>query len=198
MNYGNIEWVFAFGFIFSVIDIILIIWKLKESNLNKVHDKKVNHNPFPVFVKYFRQKKFLWIFLSLLLIGIGTFSYQSIFSIIIQQRFGIPGVQIGYYLAAFGVLSVLNQALIIPKFWIKKFHNKTLLIVISVGMIPCLLAMALVPQWRMFLIAWLLMVPFMSLMQTVYNSEIVQHTVKTEIGEMTGLIGSIGSLNMFI
>lgn len=198
MNYGGVEWVFSFGFIFSVLDIILIIWKLKESNENKVHDKKIRHNPIPVFVKYFRQKKFLWIFLALLLIGVGTFSYQSILSILMLQRFNIPGVQIGYYLAAFGVLSVLNQALIIPKFWIKRFHNKTLLVVISVGMIPCLIGMALAPQWWMFVVAWMLMVPFMSLMQAVYNSEIIQHTVKTEIGEMTWLLGSIGSLNMFI
>lgn len=185
MNYGGVEWIFAFGFIFSFLDIILIIWKLKESNLNKIHDKKIRHNPLPVFIKYLRQKKFLWIFLALMLIGVGTFSYQSILSILMQNRFGIPGVQIGYYLAAFGVLSVLNQAVIIPKFWIKRFGNKTLLKVISIGMIPCLLAMALAPQRWIFVVAWMMMVPFMSLMQTVYNSEIISHSNKTEIGEMT-------------
>ncbi len=94
MTYGGVEWVFAFGLIFSVLDLILIAWKLKESNVNKVHDKKIKHNPFPVFIKYFRQKKFLWIFLALILIGVGTFSYQSILSILMQNRFGVPGAQI--------------------------------------------------------------------------------------------------------
>ncbi len=99
MKFGGVEWVFGFGLLFSVLDLILIAWKLRETNQHKVHDKDITHNPFPVFVKYFRQKKFLWIFLALLLIGIGTFSYQSILSILMQNRFGIPGVQIGYYLA---------------------------------------------------------------------------------------------------
>lgn len=198
MHYGGVEVVFWFGLLFSVVDLILIARKLKESNVNKVHDKKVQHNPLPVFVKYFRQKKFLWIFLSLMLIGIGTFSYQSILSILMQNRFGVPGVEIGYYLAWFWVLSVLNQAIIIPKFWIKRFHNKTLLKVISLGMIPCFFVMAIAPNWWIFVVAWLLIVPFMSLMQTVYNSEIIQHTIKTEVGEMTWLLWSIQSLNMFV
>ncbi len=65
-------------------------------------------------------------------------------------------------------------------------------------MIPCLLVMAIAPQWWIFVVAWMAMVPFMSLMQTVYNSEIIQHSTKTETGEITGLLGSIQSLNMFI
>lgn len=170
-----------------MLDILLIIFKLRETNDHKT-ERKVTRNPFPTFIRYFSQKKFLWILLSLLLIGVGTFSYQSILSILMEDRFGIPGVEIGYYLAGFGLFSVINQAVIIPKFRIKRFTNKTLLRVISIGMIPCMLIMALAGQRWLFALSRFMMVPFMSLMQAVYNSEIVQHTVKTQVGEMMGLL----------
>lgn len=197
LQHGGLPLIFGFGFLFAFIDILLIAFKLKETNQHKT-DRKITWNPFPTFKKYFTKKKFVWILTSLLLIGIGTFSYQSILSILMEQRFGIPGAQIGYYLAIFWLLSTLNQAIVIPKFWIKRFWNKTLLKVIGIGLIPCMLIMAIAWQWWLFLVGWFLMVPFASLMQTVYNSEIVQHTVRTEVGEMTGLLGGMQSMMMFV
>ena len=57
--------------------------------------------------------------------------------------------------------------------------------------------MAIAPQRWIFVVARFCMVPFTSLTQSIYNAEIVQHAEKTEIGEITGLLGSLQSLTMF-
>lgn len=135
LDQGSVHSVFMFGLIFAIINLILVITKLKETNINHSH-RKISANPFPLLWKYISHINFRWIMISLLFIGIANFSYQSIMSIIAEQRFNIAGSHIGYYLAVIGVITMINQVILVPRFWIKYFNNRQLLNIISLGMIP--------------------------------------------------------------
>lgn len=196
LKYG-VERIFAFCAIFATIETIIIVWKYKETN-NHIAHRKITYNPFPIFVKYLRQKKYQWVMGSTFLLNTATFCYQSIMAILLNTQFGVPGYQVGYFLAVVGLVSVINQWFLVPKFWTKYFSNNTLFYIIHIAMIPLFITMWLAGNLWLFLVAWFGVVPFSSLAMTVYNSEIVQHSHKTEVGEVSGLIWSIGSLTMFV
>lgn len=193
----GIEWVFGFCFVFSLIETIMIVWKYKETNQHITH-RKITYNPLPVFVKYLRQKKYNGVMGSSFFLNAAAFSYQSIMAILLVNRFGTPGYEVWYYLAVIGLVSAINQGFLVPKFWTKFFSNKQLFYIIHIAIIPLFFLMALAPNLWIFLAAWFAVVPFASLAMTVYNSEIIQHSHKTEVGEVSGLMWSIGSLTMFV
>lgn len=111
----------------------------------------------------------------------AAFCYQSIMAILLYNKFAVPGYHVGYYLSIIGLVSVINQALLVPKFWTKYFSNKTLFYMIHIAIIPIFIVMGLAPTLRMFLLAWFAAVPFSSLAMTVYNAEIIEHSHKTEV-----------------
>ena len=93
MASGSVNAIFTFGLVFATLDIILVAAVLKETNHNRSH-RKVAINPFPILRKYISSIEYRWIMISLLFLGIATFSYQSIISILVEERFGIPGSHI--------------------------------------------------------------------------------------------------------
>lgn len=193
----GIQRVFGFCFVFSLLETIMIIWKYKETNQHITH-RKITYNPIPVFIKYLRQKKYNGVMGSSFFLNAAAFSYQSIMAILLVNRFGTPGYEVWYYLAGIGLISAINQGFLVPKFWTKYFSNKQLFYIIHIAIIPLFLGMALAPNLWIFLAAWFAVVPFASLAMTVYNSEIIQHSHKTEVWEVSGLMWSIGSLTMFV
>lgn len=197
LDQGSVHSVFMFGLIFAIVNLILVITKLKETNLNRSH-RKISVNPFPLLWKYISHIKFRWIMLSLMFIGIANFSYQSIMPIISEQRFAIAGSHIGYYLAIIGLIAMINQVFFVPRFWIKYFSNRQLLNIISLGMIPGTIIMLVAPHWWMFVVGWFAIVPFSSLMQVGYNNEIVRKVEHSKVGEAVGVLGSLQSLVMFV
>lgn len=197
MDTGSVHSIFTFGLVFSAINIVLVLTVFKETNSHR-STRKLNINPFPVLWKYISHIDYRWIMISLLFVGIANFSYQSIMAIITEQRFNISGTHIGYYLAILWLITIINQALIVPKFWIKYFTNKQLLNIISLGMIPGVMVMLLAPQRWIFIIGWFSIVPFWSLLQVAYNNEIVKKVEHTKVGEAVGVLGSLQSLVMFV
>lgn len=197
MESGSVHSIFLFGLLFAVVNIVLVLTVFKETNHHRSH-RKVTINPFPLLWKYVSHIDYRWIMISLFFVGVASFSYQSIMAIIAEQTFGVPGSHIWYYLAGIGVITIINQVLIVPKFWIKKFTNKQLLNIISLGMIPGVIIMLFAPQWWIFILGWFSIVPFWSLMQVGYNNEIVKKTDQTKVGEAVGVLGSVQSLVMFV
>lgn len=197
LDQWSVHSVFVFGLIFAIINLVLVVTKLKETNNHRSH-RKITKNPFPLLWKYISAPQFRWIMISLLCIGIASFSYQSIMAIIWEQRFNIPWSHIGYYLAIVGVITIINQVFIVPHFWIKYFSNRQLLNIISLWMIPGVIVMLLAPQWWMFIIGWFSITPFGALMQVGYNNEIVRKVEHSKVGEVIGVMWSLQSLVMFV
>lgn len=197
LDYGSVSSIFQFWLIFAIINILLVVTKFKETNHNH-SDRKLTLNPFPLLWKYISHIDYRRVMISLFFLGIASFSYQSIMALIAEQRFNILGSHIWYYLAGIWVITIINQIILVPKFWIKKFTNKQLLSIISIGMIPGVIIMLLAPQWWMFIVWWFAIVPFGSLMQVWYNNEIVSKVPHSKVGEAVWVLWSLQSLVMFV
>jgi DHA1 family tetracycline resistance protein-like MFS transporter len=197
MKLANIETIFIFGALFSAIEVIAITLRYRETH---TPDKtvKVSLNLAAPFIRYFSMKqisKYLW---SYLILNTGIFLFQAVMTLAISQYFGVPGENIGYYLAVQGLLIAFNQGYLFSRFWTKKFTPYASIIGLHiVGMIVFIM-MGFVQSWPVFVILWLGISPLSSLIGAFYTTEIIAHTDKKETGGINGILGSIGSITMII
>ena len=197
MKLANIEMIFIFGALFSAIEVIAIALQYRETH---TPDKtvKISLNLAAPFIRYFSMKqisKYLW---SYLILNTGIFLFQAVMTLAISQYFGVPGENIGYYLAIQGVLIAFNQGYLFSRFWTKKFTPYASIIGLHiVGMIVFIM-MGFVQSWPVFVILWLGISPLSSLIGAFYTTEIIAHTDKKEAGGINGILGSIGSITMII
>jgi len=139
--------------------------------------------------------KYLW---SYLILNTGIFLFQAVMTLAISQYFGVPGENIGYYLAVQGVLIAINQGYLFSRFWTKKFTPYASIIGLHIVGIIVFIMMGFVHNWTVFVILWLGISPLSSLIGAFYTTEIIAHTDKSEAGGINGILGSVGSVTMII
>ena len=134
---------------------------------------------------------------GLTLFSILVFFFQAVMTLAISQYFGVPGENIGYYLAVQGVLIAINQGYLFSRFWTKKFtpyasiiglHIVGIIVFIMMGFVhigPCLSYYGSV--YHLSLSYW-----------SFYTTEIIAHTDRSEAGGINGILGSVGSVTMII
>lgn len=197
MKLANIETIFIFWALFSALEVLAISLQYKETH---APDKtvKISLNLAEPFIRYFGMKKiskYLW---SYLILNTGIFLFQAVMTLAISQYFGVPGENIGYYLAAQGVLIAINQGYLFSRFWTKKFTPYASIIGLHIVGIIVFIMMGFVHNWTIFVILWLGISPLSSLIGAFYTTEIIAHTDKSEAGGINGILGSVGSVTMII
>ncbi len=197
MKLANIETIFIFWALFSALEVLAISLQYKETH---TPDKtvKISLNLAEPFIRYFGMKKiskYLW---SYLILNTGIFLFQAVMTLAISQYFGVPGENIGYYLAVQGVLIAINQGYLFSRFWTKKFTPYASIIGLHIVGIIVFIMMGFVHNWTVFVILWLGISPLSSLIGAFYTTEIIAHTDKSEAGGINGILGSVGSVTMII
>ncbi|MDD3302938.1 MAG: MFS transporter [Candidatus Gracilibacteria bacterium] len=196
----NVMAPYTFMAFFAFLESIVLIFLFKETNKFKVK-KKVSFNPFKLILKYFGKKK-LRLYLSSFFTMFLAFSiYQAILSLYLSKEYGVSGSFSGYVYATFGLIVVINQVFFLRRFWLKYFSLNTLLYIINFGAFGVYLLLTFLSFGHylfVFLGVFLLLVPFQSLLNPVYQIEIMEHASETEKGEISGVVASIHSISMFI
>lgn len=197
LKISTIQSIFIFGAILAAFEVIAISLYYTETHHP---DKKVpiSYNIITPFIRYFssqRISQYLW---SFLVFNTGIFLFQSVMTLAMAQYFGVPGENIGYFLAIQGLLIAVNQSLLYPKFWTKKFSLQKLIIWSHVLGIIAFVSMWFIRDFIPFVILWLAISPIGSFISALYTTEIITHTDRSEAGWVNGILASIGSLTMII
>lgn len=194
---GSVTNIFRFGAIFALIEIVLIITNF--SNTNQLQpEKALTYNSFEIMWKYLKKPDLRNILISLFFLGIGGFIVVASQSLYMHSLFGTNGSQYGVILAASGVLSALNFGVLIPKFWMKTFSHKALVILCHVALIIGYGLTGLSTSLLPFLVFFYLTTLFGSIYSVVYNVIVMGHADPKEVGEISGMIGGAQSLFMFV
>lgn len=142
----------------------------------------VSYNIVAPFVRYFssqRISQYLW---SYLVFNTGIFLFQSVMTLAMMQYFGVPGENIGFFLAIQGALIAVNQSWLYPKFWTKKFTPRTLIICLHIVGVIAFSIMGILQEFTFFALLWLAISPLGSFMGALYTTEIIAHTDRKEAG----------------
>ncbi|MFA5917726.1 MAG: MFS transporter [Candidatus Gracilibacteria bacterium] len=188
---------YIFMTIVAFLEIIVLIILLKETNKH-ITKKKINFNPFGLIIKYFKKKRLNLFLFSFMFIYLAFSIYQTILSLYLSKTYGVSGSFSGYVYALFGVIVMLNQAIFLKHFWLKYFSVDKLLYIINFGTFTVYVLLSLIHPLYLFLGTFLLLIPFQSILNPVYQTEIMEHALENERGEVSGVIASIQSMAMFV
>ncbi len=197
LKFGSVTSIFWFGALFALIESILLIVHFSNTN-HPDTTKKLNFNSFSVMRKYLRQPALRNFLLSLLLIWVGWFMINSSQSLYMNHIFGVGWEQYGYFLAIMWLISAFSMWWMTPKFWIKYFSNRTLVIISHITLIVWYTLSGIINSLPLFILCFYTTVFFSWFNMTVYNMEIIAHGKPNEIGELTWMLSWLQSMSMFL
>lgn len=156
--------------------------------------KKISLNPFAPIVRGIKNADLRPNYFSLFLFGIAVSGSHAIFSLYLNDVFGLKEFSIGIIFALMGVVIAVNQAFIMKKFWLRKFKEPTLELVTLAIFILGFLSMII--HSYIFLILGILAMTFgQSVLRVVMNGQLIAKSSQLARGEVLGMSSSIISLS---
>lgn len=194
---GWVHGIFWGGTLFAIVELILLIIGFRNTNTPE-SDKQISLNSLVVIGKYFKKERMRPYLISLGLLGMGGFMINATQSLYMNHIFGTSGEQYGYYLAILWIITWLNMALLVPRFWTKKFANRQLIILAHLALIIWYAIVGIVSKEWIFLAVFYTTIAFGNIYTPIYNIEIMSQAHPDEIGEISGMLGGLQSLFMFV
>lgn len=186
---------FWFVGVLATINAIIAWFKLPETHHNR-STEKVSWNPIIPIIRSLKNKKLVPLLSAWFLFSASIAVQMSIFSLYVYKVFGWQEIASGVVLGIMGVLLVINQTILLKKFWLKFFNqhtlNKIMYLVLAFGML------ALSTPYIAFFIAGILLNTFaQAIIRTVTTSELSGIDPERR-GENLGVMNSVMSLAMVV
>ncbi len=188
---------FLFVGTMALVNTILMLILLPETNLNKRKDAVVNFNPLRAIFYSFTKSSIKGLFSSWLVFHISMAIFQSIFSLYLLEVFEFNSLAISMILAGQGVIMIINQGFLLKHFWLKKFTIKSLSYYLYIFIGLATLCFAVKNIYFLFL-GILVLSLSQPVLRVAVTSEVISNTDETKRGEILGVMNSIANLGMII
>lgn len=181
--------------VLAVLNALSAGFNLPESHHRRTKTK-LSLNPLAPLIRILNDKKILPGFVVWFLFGLAVSIQQSVFALYLGRVFSLGAFAAGLFMTGVGVIIVLNQGFLLHKFWLKKFKEKDLeLILTGIFAVGYLLMSTSVLG---IFIAGLIGVAFcQSVLRVVFTSQMVGNSLDRK-GEVLGALASVMSLAMII
>lgn len=180
----------------AVLNTVLAYFFLPETHHHR-NPEKMSWNPFAPLVKSLKSKTLTPLYLAWFLFGVAISANQSVFALYMQVKFSWGVLAAGIMMAVVGIIISINQAVLIKKFWLKRFTpvmlNLWLLVPFALGYI----VMAL-PYKFLFIFGLVITAFGQSVYRVTMTSQTVGKANKMEQGETMGVLASLMSLSMVV
>jgi len=181
----------------ALLNFVLAIINLPETNIHKNLEKKIELNPFKPLWISLKNSKLRIGFISWFLFGLAIASQQSTFSLYLNKEFNFTSVMVGFVTAAMGVILIFNQAFALKKIWLKHFKEDSLIIGLMLLLTLGFLLMG-ITYISIFVIGILAISLAQSVLRAVMTSQIVKKGEAREQGMILGVMNSVMSLSMIV
>jgi len=169
---------------------------LEESNYNR-NTNKLKYNPLAPLLRVYRTLSLRQLYLKWFLASLSFVIVQTVFALFVQKAFNYNAFQSGILFTITGIVIVINQTLLLNKFWMKRFTNNQLEL-IMLGMMIIGLLLAATQNIILFFMA----LPFVGTCQAVYRVVIANEAIKQADpkmkGEIMGMTTSVMTAAMVI
>jgi MFS family permease len=194
---GHISYTLPFWFVGSLatLNFILAFFFLPETRTitSNHHDRTLSLNPIAPIGRAVRNAALRPNYIALFLFGLAVAGSQSVFSLYLNHVYGYEELAAGIIFALMGGVIAINQIFVMRKFWLKKFKEPVLellmLLVFAFGYL-----MLSLPQF-IFLVFGILAITFgQSVLRVVMNGQLIAKSEPERRGEVLGISTSIVSL----
>ncbi len=186
----------SFPFIFvgclSLANVILAYFFLPETNKNIDHHKKITWNPLKPLITasknlHLRTLYLVWFMFNVIAVGANT-----IFALFLGKSYGFSPFTTGMFFTGIGLILALNQGYLLKNFWLKKFKEKQL-ILLMLGFFSFGYLLMSIHSIYIFILGMIFSALGQSVLGVAMTSEIVGEADIKERGEAVGVLSAIGS-----
>jgi len=214
-NLGILGMIFGFGFIvgpfiggvlsrishatpfyfvagLAFINVILAYFFLPETNIHIDKSKKIKWNPLKPLYAAFTNKKLKRVYFVWFLFNLIAVAGNSIFALYLAKIFGFNAFISGLFFMMVGIILAVNQGFLMRKFWLEKFNERTL-ILLMLGFFSIGFLLICIHSLPLFILGTILNAFGQSILTVVMTSEIVGEAHVSERGESLGVLNAISS-----
>jgi len=181
----------------ALINGLLAIFFLPETHHNRQTDKRLSINPFIPLKRAAQNITLRPNYLVWSLFGLAVAGFQSIFALYTSALYNFTEFTVGLLYTAMGVVIALNQAVALKHFWLKKFSEPKLELIMLVIYIIGFTLLA-IPNFFVFILGLLATTFGQSVLRVVLNSQIIAKADPKIKGEVLGITSSVTSLSMAV
>ncbi len=185
---------FPFFFVggLAFLNVVLAYFFLPETNKNIDRKKKISWNPFRPLVSaakniHLRSLYIVWFMFNTIAVGANT-----IFALFLGKSYGFSAFTTGMFFTGIGLILALNQGYLLKNFWLKKFKERQLIILMLSFFSFGFLFMS-IHSIYVFIFGMIFSALGQSVLGVAMTSEIVGEANQTERGEAVGVLSAIGS-----
>lgn len=176
---------------------VFVIWFLFEETNEHIRKRKIKFNLLWQIISHLKVPRLNYFMISFFLLITAFAIYQSILPLYLSKHYWVSGSFSGYVMAVSWLMLVLNQWLLMSRFWLKKFSSNQLILIINGSLLIFYVLLTFIEPLYAFLGVLILLLPFRALLNPVYQSEIIEYTEVHERWEIMGVLMSLQSLGMF-
>jgi len=169
---------------------------LTETPHHRVPERKLNINPLVPLARAARDRKLRPLYFTWSFFAFAFVTSQSVFSLFVRDVFGFSAYQTGLTFTMIGLVTVFNQAFLLKKFWLARFSESALevimLVILSIGLFGIL-----AERLPLFFISLLFLGTGQAVLRVVITSQATAATDPRRKGETMGILAALMSSYMF-
>jgi MFS transporter, DHA1 family, tetracycline resistance protein len=170
---------------------------LPESHKVRSTENAMNYHPLSPLIRAWRDKPLRPLYVTWTTFAVAFVLGQSVFALFVKDVFGFDAFASGMAFAFIGVIVIVNQVLLLHRFWLKKFTEprlQTIMLVILVVAIA-MIAVELLP---LFIIGLVGLGTGQAVLRVVVTSQVAGTAGPQRRGETIGILSSIMSASMVV
>lgn len=192
---GQVSHSFPFFFVggMALLNVILAYFFLPETNKHIDKDKIISWNPLKPVLAAFRNIKLRTLYIVWFLFNTIAVGANTIFALYLGKAYGFTPLTIGLFFTGIGFILALNQGYLLKKFWLQKFKEKQLIMLMIGFFATGFTLMSFYSIW-IFVLGMIFTAFGQSTLGVAMTSEIVGEADVRERGEAVGVLSAIASV----
>jgi DHA1 family tetracycline resistance protein-like MFS transporter len=186
----------SFPFLFvgslALANTILAYFFLPETNKHINKKKRISWNPLSPIIAAIKNKKLRILYLVWFMFNIVAVAANSIFALYLSKVFGFSAYMTGIFFTGIGIILTINQGFLIRKFWLEKFKEKQL-IILMLGFFTVGFISMSIPYIWLFVIGMVFTAFGQSTLMVAMTSEIIGEADIKMRGESVGVLSAVAS-----
>jgi DHA1 family tetracycline resistance protein-like MFS transporter len=170
---------------------------LPETHHKREHHSPMSFNPLLPLIRAAQDRKMRPLYFTWSFFAFAIVTSQSVFGLFVKDVFGASAFQTGMMFTGIGVIVVINQGLLLKKFWLEKFTETQLEIIMLLALAVSSL-MVSTEVLPLFFISFLGMGTGQAVLRVVITSQAAATADPAKKGETMGILAALMSAYMVI
>jgi predicted MFS family arabinose efflux permease len=181
----------------ALINVTLAYFFLPETNKHIDSKKIIVWNPLKPLIAAIRNIKLRTLYIVWFMFNTTSVGANTIFALYLGKTYGFSPFTTGMFFTGIGLILALNQGFLLKKFWLQKFREKQLILIMLGFFAVGFLLMSINSIW--FFVAGMILTAFgQSTLGVAMTSEIVGEADVKQRGEAVGVLSAISSAAMIL